>query len=111
MRGVGQEIRDSEGAAHLVRGPVVGDDAALLEAFNAARDDEYRKVLDRCHDFHAELEKEREALGGRRNTSRSRPRSPNVAAWAFPLSDIPCACTTRSRRTPGRSTSRCALPL
>jgi hypothetical protein len=61
MRGVGQEIWDSEGAAYQVRGPVVGDDAALLEAFNAARDDEYREVLDRCHDFHAELEKEREA--------------------------------------------------
>jgi hypothetical protein len=61
MRGVGQEIRESEGAAHLVRGPVVGDDAALLEAFNAARDDEYREVLERCRALHAELQKEREA--------------------------------------------------
>src|ERR671912_1181321 len=61
MRGVVQEIRESEGTAYLVRGPLTGDDAALVEAFNAARDDEYREVLDRCRDFHAELEKEREA--------------------------------------------------
>jgi hypothetical protein len=61
MRGVSQEIRDSEGVAHLVRGPMVGDDATLLEAFNAARDDEYREVLEGCRDFHAELQKERDA--------------------------------------------------
>ena len=61
MRGVVQEIRESEGTAYLVRGPLAGDDAALVEAFNAARDDEYREVLDRCRDFHAELEKERKA--------------------------------------------------
>jgi hypothetical protein len=61
MRGVVQEIRESEGIAHLVRGPLVGDDAALVEAFKAARDEEYREVLERCRDFHAELEKEREA--------------------------------------------------
>ena len=61
MRGVVQEVRESAGTACLIRGPLVGDDAALVEAFNAARDDEYREVLDRCRDFHAELEKEREA--------------------------------------------------
>jgi uncharacterized protein YdbL (DUF1318 family) len=60
MRGLVQEIRGSEGSGYLVRGPLVGDDAALVEAFNTARDDEYREVLDRCGDFHAELEKERE---------------------------------------------------
>lgn len=61
MRGVAQEIRGYGGSTHLVRGPLVGEDAALVETFNAARDDEYREVLDRCRDFHAELEKEREA--------------------------------------------------
>src|SRR5918999_6155577 len=61
MRGVAQEVRESEGTAHLVRGPLVGDDAALVTALNAARDEEYREVLDRCRDFHTELEKEREA--------------------------------------------------
>jgi hypothetical protein len=61
MRGVSQQIRDSEGVAHLVHGAMVGDDATLLEAFNAARDDEYREVLEGCRDFHAELQKERDA--------------------------------------------------
>jgi hypothetical protein len=61
MRGVSQQIRDAEGVAHLVRGPMVGGDATLLEAFNAARDDEYREVLEGCRAFHAELHKERNA--------------------------------------------------
>jgi hypothetical protein len=61
MRGVVQEIRESEGTAYLVRGPLVGEDATLVEAFNAARDEEYRELLERCRDFHAELEKERGA--------------------------------------------------
>ena len=61
MRGVAQEVRESEGTAHLVRGALVGDDAALVATFNAARDEEYREVLDRCHTLHGELEKERKA--------------------------------------------------
>ena len=61
MRGVAQEVRESEGTAHLVRGALVGDAAALVATFNAARDEEYREVLDRCHTLHAELEKERKA--------------------------------------------------
>jgi hypothetical protein len=60
MRGVAQEVRESEGTAHLVRGALVSDDAALVAALNAARDEEYQEVLERCRDFHAELEKERE---------------------------------------------------
>lgn len=59
MRGVVQEIREAGGTAYLLRGEAVGDEAALLGAFAAARDAEYREVLDRCGDFHAELEKER----------------------------------------------------
>lgn len=61
MRGVAQEVREYEGTAYLMRGPLVGDDEALVEAFNTARDDEYSEILDRCRDFHAELEREREA--------------------------------------------------
>jgi uncharacterized membrane protein YkvA (DUF1232 family) len=37
MRGAAQEVRQSKGTAHLVRGPLVGDDAALVAALNAAR--------------------------------------------------------------------------
>jgi hypothetical protein len=61
MRGVVQEVREYEGNAYLVRGPLVGDDEALVKAFDAARDDEYREIVERCRDFHAELAKEREA--------------------------------------------------
>lgn len=61
MRGVAQEIREAQGTAYLMRGGLLGDDAVLEATFNAARDDEYREVLDRCRDFHAELEKERAA--------------------------------------------------
>ena len=61
MRGVVQEVREYEGTAYLMRGPLVGDDEVLIEAFNTARDDEYSEILDRCRDFHAELEREREA--------------------------------------------------
>lgn len=61
MRGVVQEIQGYVGTSHLMRGPLVGGDATLFGAFDAAREDEYREVLDRCRDFHAELEKERRA--------------------------------------------------
>jgi hypothetical protein len=61
MRGVLQEIRESGGRAYLVRGSLVGEDTSLVEAFNAARDDEYREVLERCSEFQAELGKERRA--------------------------------------------------
>jgi hypothetical protein len=61
MRGVVREIQEYDGMCHLVRGLLVGDDAALLAAFGDARDDEYREILDRCRDFHTELEKERKA--------------------------------------------------
>jgi hypothetical protein len=61
MRGVVQEVREYEGNAYLVRGPLVGDDEALVKGFDAARDDEYREIVERCRDFHAELAKEREA--------------------------------------------------
>ena len=61
MRGVVQEIRESGGTTHLLRGALVGDDAALRAEFDAARDAEYREMLDRCGDFRAELAKERRA--------------------------------------------------
>lgn len=59
MRGLVQEIREADGTSHLFQGPLAGDQEKIVEAFNAARDAEYAEVLDRCRDFHAELEKER----------------------------------------------------
>lgn len=61
MRGVVQEIGEMGGTAYLLRSRSVGDEAALVEAFNAARDAEYSEVLDRCGGFHEELAKERAA--------------------------------------------------
>lgn len=59
MRGIAQEVRDIAGTAYLLRGGPFGDERALGAAFSAARDEEYREVLSRCHDFHRELDAER----------------------------------------------------
>ena len=60
MRGVVREIREGEGTTHLFRGSAVGDRGELEETFNEARDAEYGEVLERCRNFHAELDKERD---------------------------------------------------
>ena len=62
MRGIVQEVNESGGVSYLLRGGAVGDEAGLVKAFGEARDAEYSEVLDRCREFHAELEKEREAV-------------------------------------------------
>jgi len=59
MRGVVEEIRTMQGTAHLLKSVSLGDETDVLAAFNAARESEYKELLDRCRDFHAELEKER----------------------------------------------------
>jgi len=61
LRGIAHEIARMQGTAHLLRGAVVGDETALMAAFQAARADEYGEVLGRCRDFHVELDKERAA--------------------------------------------------
>ncbi len=61
LRGIVRDIRTMHGTAYLVRSTPVGDDTDLIDAFNAARAAEYREVLTRCLDFHAELARERQA--------------------------------------------------
>lgn len=61
LRGVAHEAGTMEGTAYLLRGEVLGDESAIAAAFSEARDAEYREVLGRCADFHAELTKERAA--------------------------------------------------
>ncbi len=61
MRSVSHEVTAMDGTAHLVRGAALGDEAAILTLFAAARDAEYREVLGRCRDAHAELARERAA--------------------------------------------------
>jgi hypothetical protein len=46
------------GTAQLLRAePLVGE-GDLVAAFNAARDDEYEEIVDRCRDFLAEIKRE-----------------------------------------------------
>jgi hypothetical protein len=61
MRGIVEEVRTMAGSAHLLESSPLIDELALRQAFMAARDEEYRELLGRCRDFHAELEKERAA--------------------------------------------------
>ncbi len=49
------------GTAHLFASRVLGDEGALRDQFNQARDEEYTELLARCRDFHAELARERAA--------------------------------------------------
>lgn len=60
MRGVEREIRGFGGTAHLFRCDSVGDRGEVEGIFNEARDAEYGEVLERCRNFHAELDKERD---------------------------------------------------
>ncbi len=61
MRGIAHEVGAMDGASHLIRGVALGDEAAIMAAFTEARDAEYREVLGRGRDFHAELARERAA--------------------------------------------------
>jgi hypothetical protein len=58
LRGLRNEIGEMGGTAHLLHcDPLVGA-ADITTAYNAARDDEYEEIEDRCRDFLAEIDKE-----------------------------------------------------
>jgi uncharacterized protein YdbL (DUF1318 family) len=59
LRTLRSEIEEHLGgtAILLVSTPVAGD-SELVAAFNAARNDDYEEVVDRCQDFVAEIDKE-----------------------------------------------------
>jgi hypothetical protein len=61
LRSLAAEIREMGGTAHLLQATPLGGEEALITLFNAAREAEYHELLDRCRDFHAELERERAA--------------------------------------------------
>ncbi len=52
------EIVDMSGTAILLRSTLLAGGAAVFEAFQAARDDEYDEIVDKCQDFLAGIEKE-----------------------------------------------------
>ncbi|HVB05061.1 MAG TPA: Chromate resistance protein ChrB [Acidimicrobiales bacterium] len=61
MRALRAEIEEMGGNALLFESTVLGDQSQLIELFNAARDDEYEEIADRCGDFLQEIHHEYEA--------------------------------------------------
>src|SRR5260370_526574 len=53
-----KEITEMGGTAYLLSTDVLAGEADIEAAFNAARDDEYEEIVDRCADFLAQVEKE-----------------------------------------------------
>lgn len=59
LRTLRNEIVGSmKGRAKLLSSVAVVGDADLVTEFNDARNDEYEEILDKCQDFHAEIDKE-----------------------------------------------------
>ncbi|MGB3374981.1 MAG: Chromate resistance protein ChrB [Microbacterium sp.] len=59
LRVLRSEITDTmNGLALLVHSSSIVGETDLVALYNAARDDEYEEILDKCQDFHAEIDKE-----------------------------------------------------
>jgi hypothetical protein len=58
LRKLRSEILDMSGSAVLLSCQVLAGEADVQAAFQAARDDEYEEIVDKCADFIAGLEKE-----------------------------------------------------
>jgi len=58
LRTLRNEIGQMGGTAHLMRCDPLVAGADIVAAYNAARDDEYEEIEDRCHDFLTEIETE-----------------------------------------------------
>ena len=58
LRALRSEIDEMGGTAYLFECRALAGVSQLLEVFNAARDDEYEEVVDRCNDFLQQVAKE-----------------------------------------------------
>jgi archaellum component FlaC len=59
LRALRNEIIEGMGGrAQLLSSTALVGESDLVAEFNAARDDEYEEILDKCRDFHAEIDKE-----------------------------------------------------
>ena len=58
MRKLRSQILDMEGTAALLSCQVLAGEPEVRAAFQAARDDEYEEIVDRCEDFLAQVRKE-----------------------------------------------------
>lgn len=57
---ISNEIIQNNGKAYILKASFIsiGNSEDIVEAFNKARDDEYKEVLEKCEDFFYEIEKE-----------------------------------------------------
>jgi DNA-binding transcriptional regulator PaaX len=62
LRKLRREIIDMSGTAALLSCRVLAGETEVRAAFQAARDDEYSEIVDRCEDFLAQVQKEHDAL-------------------------------------------------
>jgi len=58
LRKLRREILDMSGTAVLLSCSVLAGEQGVLEAFQAARDDEYAEIVDKCEDFLGQVQKE-----------------------------------------------------
>jgi DNA-binding transcriptional regulator PaaX len=58
LRKLRDEIAQMGGTAVLLRCSVLAGEREVMAAFQAARDDEYEEIVDKCDDFLAEVQKE-----------------------------------------------------
>src|ERR1700752_3078323 len=61
LRRLRREILEMNGSAVLLSCSALAGEQDMVALFQAARDDEYDEILDKCRDFHAGLEKEYDA--------------------------------------------------
>ncbi|MGH9130666.1 MAG: Chromate resistance protein ChrB [Acidimicrobiales bacterium] len=61
LRRLRHEIIEMSGSAVLLNCAALAGEAEILAAFQAARDDEYAEIVDRCRDFLVQIEKEHHA--------------------------------------------------
>ncbi len=61
LRALRAEISDLGGTAYLFDAALLAGADQLRESFNAARDDEYEEIVDRCTDFQYQIRKEYDA--------------------------------------------------
>lgn len=61
LRKLRREILDMGGTAQLLSSVALAGSTDILGVFQAARDDEYEEILDKCQDFHGQLQKEYDA--------------------------------------------------
>ena len=58
LRKLRRDILEMGGTAMLLNSTALAGQADILAVFQTARDDEYEEILDKCQDFHGQLEKE-----------------------------------------------------